>query len=183
MEQLLRELTEEWILEVREVTDLIVGQLASSSAFSWVEAVNMLLLGLIAAGTYAIAFVNNRSERIRRTADLIKSVITDPIIFSISARVYRKRHSKEGDKDPYENEDFCSYAHDLSVLLNFFETVCIEVNQRTVHRQMAKEHLHEIIVNTDKLVEELERVAPESNAREGFAILLATVQSWKASNS
>src|SRR5687767_14070542 len=92
----------------------------------WAGWARLFLLLLTAIGAWGIAAVNWRSQRAQRTSELVRMTSLDSTLGDRLARIYHYRRRDKGYSDPYKDQETFSFEHDLIMVLNFFESVCIE---------------------------------------------------------
>ena len=119
---------------VRDGAALVADAIIETSDTGVLDIIRILLLVVLATGAWGIAYVNWKSGRTRRTADLIRQAISDPDLSARASRIYSyRRAGKSGYSNPYTGQTHISPDHDMICILNFFDTVCIEAKEKIVN--------------------------------------------------
>tara|TARA_R110000868_G_scaffold389011_1_gene658171 strand:- start:145 stop:678 length:534 start_codon:yes stop_codon:yes gene_type:complete len=163
---------------IKEAAATIAGAISHTGGLNVLRIVQVFLFGCIAFGTFFIAFINHRNDKRRRTLDLVKGLITDADVLARMGRVYSYRRQNTGFSDPYNNRADISYEHDLICILNYFESLCLEIKEGLVYKKIIREHSSDLILGIGPLLDELANLLGHS-VNEKFPALVETISEWQ----
>lgn len=160
----------------------LCSEAIAKASMGWAEWARLFLLFLTAMGAWGIAAVNWRSQKLQRTSELVRMASLDSTLAERLSRIYLYRRRDQGYPDPYTDQTSISFEHDLIVVLNFFETVCIEIIEGLVSRRKIQEHMGYMVVGAEPLLEDLAQAQGTSleEQENDYKVLVSYIKLWKA---